>query len=143
LRERARREVEQRIAAVRVLYDSAEGRLATYYTLNAVAVERSDLPPALSHRVAKYRVYPATLLGRLAVDREYQGPRLGGRLLLDALARALVASREVASFAIITDAKDGNAQSFYERYEFRSLPTEQCGRRLFLPMETVRRLFAE
>lgn len=143
LRERARREMEQRVAAVRVLYDSAEDRLAGYYTLSAVAVERSDLPPALTHRVAKYRVYPATLIGRLAVDREYQGRRLGGRLLLDALIRALAASREVASFAVITDAKDEDARSFYEYYGFQPLLTEQHGRRLFLPMETVKRLFAE
>ena len=142
LRERARREMEQRIAAVRVLYDGKENRLAGYYTLSAVAIERGDLPSAFTHRVAKYRVYPATLIGRLAVDREYQGQRLGGRLLLDALARALDASRQVASFAIITDAKDEDAQSFYEHYGFQLLPTERHDRRLFLPMGTVERLFA-
>lgn len=142
LRERARKEMEGRIAAVRVLYDSSENRLAGYYTLSAVAVERDDLPSGLTHRVAKYRVYPATLLGRLAVDRHYQGRRLGGRLLLDALARALDASREVASFAVITDAKDKDAQSFYERYGFHTLSIRQPGHRLFLPMGTVEQLFA-
>lgn len=143
LRERARREMEQRIAAVRVLYDSVEDRLAGYYTLSAVAVERGDLPSTLTHRVAKYRVYPATLIGRLAVDRKYQGRRLGGRLLLDALARALAASRGIASFAVIADAKDDDAQSFYEYYGFRPLPAGQHGRRLFLPMGTIKRLFAD
>ncbi len=142
LRERARREMEQRIAAVRVLYDGEEDRLAGYYTLSAVAVERGDLPSAFTHRVARYRVYPATLIGRLAVDREYQGRRLGGRLLLDALARALSTSRQVASVAVITDAKDEDAQSFYEHYGFRLLPTERHDRRLFLPMRTVELLFA-
>jgi ribosomal protein S18 acetylase RimI-like enzyme len=82
------------------------------------------------------------LIGRLAVDREYQGQRLGGRLLLNALARALDASRRVASLAVITDAKDEAAQSFYEYYGFRLLPTERHDRRLFLPMATVERLFA-
>jgi len=82
------------------------------------------------------------LIGRLAVDREYQGQRLGGRLLLDALARARDASRQVASFAIITDAKDEDAQSFYEHYGFQLLPTERSDRRLFLPIETIEQLFA-
>ncbi len=111
--------------------------------MSAVAVERGDLPSAFTHRLARSRVYPATLIGRLAVDREYQGQRLGGRLLLEALARALAASRQVAPLAIIADAKDEEAQSFYEHYGFQLLPTELHNRRLFLPMGTVKRLFAE
>lgn len=142
LRERARREMEQRVASVWVLYDGEEDRLAGYYTLSAVAVERTDLPFEITRRLARYQVYPATLIGRLAVDRRYQGRRLGGRLLLDALARSLAASREVASVAAITDAKDEEAQSFYEHYGFQLLPTERYIRRFFLPMETVERLFA-
>jgi len=141
LRERARREMEQRVAAVRVLYDSEEDRLAGYYTLSAIAVERTDLPHEITHRVAKYRVYPATLIGRLAVDQRYQGERLGGRLLLHALDRVLATSRDVASVAVITDAKGEETQSFYEHYGFQRLPTEPYGRRLFLPMGTVERLF--
>jgi hypothetical protein len=35
---------------------------------------------------------------------------------LDALARAFAASRRVASVAVITDAKDEDAQSFHEHY---------------------------
>jgi len=134
--------MEQRIAAVLVLYDVEEDRLAGYYTLSAVAVERGDLlPSTFMHRMARYRVYPATLVGRLAVDQTYHGRRLGGRLLLDALARALAASREVASIAVITDAIDGDARTFYEHYGFEHLPTERHDRRLFLPMATVERLF--
>ena len=64
LREQARREMEQRIVAVRVLYDGKENWLAGYYTLSAVAIERGDLRSVFTHRVAKYRVYPATLIGR-------------------------------------------------------------------------------
>ena len=142
LRERARKEMAQRITAVQVLYDNEEGRLAGYYTLSAVAVARGDLPSGFTHRIGRYQVYPATLIGRLAVDREYQGRRLGGKLLWDALARALDNSRQVASLAIITDAKDEDAQSFYEHYGFQLLPTQQHDRRLFLPMGTVEQLFS-
>ena len=110
--------------------------------MSAVAIERGDLPSAFTHRVARHRVYPATLILRLAVDREYQGQRLGGRLPLDALTRALDASRRVASFAIITEAKDEDAHSLYEHYGFQLLPTESHDRRLFLPTGTVERLFA-
>lgn len=141
LRERARKEMEGRIAAVRVLHDGEANRLAGFYTLSAVAVERDDLPSLSTHRIAKYLVFPATLIGRLAVDRGYQGKGFGGRLLLDALAQALAASRRVASFAVITDAKNDNARSFYEQYGFQPLPTRRHDRRLFLPMKTIERLF--
>jgi ribosomal protein S18 acetylase RimI-like enzyme len=40
---------------------------------------------------------------------------------MDALRRALEASREVASVAVVVDAKDENAASFYRRYGFISL----------------------
>ena len=134
--------MEQRIAAVRVLYDGEEKRIAGYYTLSAVVVERGELPSRTTHRVAKYRVYPATLIGRLAVDHAYQGQRLGGKLLSDTLARALETAQEVASFAVITDAKNEAARAFYEHYGFQRLPAEQHDHRLFLPMGTIERLFA-
>ncbi len=141
LQERARKEMDQKVAAVQILYDSEEDRIAGYYTLSGVAVERADLPPEITHRLARYQEYPATLIGRLAVDQEYQDQKIGGKLLLDALKRALAVSHEIASFAVITDAKDEEAQSFYEHYGFQTLSTDQYGRRLFLPMRTVEQLF--
>jgi GNAT superfamily N-acetyltransferase len=143
LRERARKEMEQRVAAVWVLYDGEENRLAGFYTLSAMVVERGELPATFTHRLAQYDVYPATLIGRLAVDQRYHGQRIGGRLLLDALFRALAASRQVASLVVVTDAKNEDVRGFYQHYGFQLLPTEQYKRRLFLPMKTVEALFAE
>ncbi len=143
LREQARKEMEQRVAAVWILRDTQSNRIVGFYTLSALLIERADLPADFTHRMARYDVYPATLIGRLAIDRSYQGQRLGGRLLLDALARALRASREVASVAVVTDAKNDVARAFYQRYGFEPLPTEQHERRLYLPMKTIEELFAE
>jgi hypothetical protein len=42
----------------------------------------------------------------------------------------------VASFAVLVDAKE-NAVEFYRRYGFLKLPT---GRRMFIPMETIKKL---
>ena len=52
----------------------------------------------------------------------------------------VVAFSKVASSAVVVDAKDDRARSFYERYGFRAFP--DYPRRLFLPMKTIRRLFA-
>lgn len=139
LKTRARREMDHRIAVVYVLYDAVKGRIAGYYTLSSLSVE---LPEGMRKGLAKYPEYPATLIGRLAVDESYQGQGLGKRILLDALGRALAASRKVASYAVITDAKNEQAQAFYSRYGFLSLPTEGSRRRLFLPMGTVEKLFS-
>jgi len=53
LRERARKEMQQRIAAVWVLHDRQEDRIAGYYALSAVAIERGELPPELTRRMAR------------------------------------------------------------------------------------------
>lgn len=140
LKIRARREMDHRIAVVYVLNEVEEGRIAGYYTLSALSVE---LPEDVKRGLAKYPQYPATLIGRMAVDESYGGQGLGGRLLLDALGRALAGSRAVASYAVITDAKNEPARAFYSRYGFSSLSTADSGMRLFMPMGTVERLFAK
>ena len=56
------------------------------------------------------------------------------------LRRALDASREVASVAVVVDAKDDDAISFYRRYGFISFADQ--ARRLFLPMAVIEWLFA-
>jgi len=81
---------------------------------------------------------PATLLGRLAVDRRYQRQGLGVFLLLDALARALRATGDVGSVAVVVDAIDEPARAFYERCEFIALPDQR--RRLFLPMKSIAKM---
>jgi GNAT superfamily N-acetyltransferase len=139
LKTRARREMDHRIAVVYVLYDAAEERIAGYYTLSSLSVE---LPEEMKRTLPKYPEYPATLIGRLAVDEGYQGLGLGKRILFDALGRALAGSRTVASYAVITDAKNEQAQAFYSRFGFLPLSATGGERRLFLPMGTVERLFA-
>ena len=47
-------------------------------------------------------------------------------------------SSEIASYAVIVDARDEAAARFYRRYGFQ--PLRLSGRRLFIPMATVARL---
>jgi ribosomal protein S18 acetylase RimI-like enzyme len=81
---------------------------------------------------------PAALMGRLAVAARHRGRRLGEFLLLDAMARALAS--DIAAYAFVVDAKDDAAAAFYRRYGL--LPFTADGRRLFLPMAEVAKLFA-
>ena len=84
-------------------------------------------------------MYPATLIGRLAVDRRHAGQGYGRDLLLDALTNAFEVTAAVASLAIVVDALGADAQKFYEHYGFIDL--ELPGkRRLVLPMKTAEKL---
>ena len=94
----------------------------------------------MAKTLPRYPVVPATLLGCLAIDRQLQGRGAGEHLLMDALHRSWQASRQVASVAVVVDAKDNRAVEFYTRYDFTPfvhLPTW-----LFLPMSVIEQLFA-
>jgi GNAT superfamily N-acetyltransferase len=127
------------IAACFDLLDPARSRVAGYYTLSAFSVVGSALPDVLQKKLPKYGQIPCTLLGRLAVDREYRAQGVGKHLLVDALQRALLHSAHVASWAVFVDAKDDAAHQFYARYGFLELPNAPD--RLFLPMGTIEKLF--
>jgi GNAT superfamily N-acetyltransferase len=102
-----------------------------------MSVQLGELPAQTVRRLPRYPLVPATLLGRLAVDRRHQGKGYGRFLLGDALHRT--ARSEIASFAMIVDAKDENARRFYERESFLPFPDQPM--KLFRPMADIRRLF--
>lgn len=116
----------------------ADGVVAGYYTLSATSLTLAELPEATVRKLPRYPLVPATLLGRLAVDRRYQGKGYGRFLLADALYRAVI--NEIASFAVIVDAKDESARRFYERESFLALPGQPL--KLFRPMADIRKLFS-
>jgi predicted GNAT family N-acyltransferase len=136
------KEQEDDLAAVRVIYDPMRNRIAGYYTLSGHSIQRVLLPEETTRGRTRYEHFPATLLGRIARDVHYAGQRIGERLLLDALRRSLDASRLVASFAVVLDAKTPDVESFYQHFGFQRLDTDQAHeRRYFLLMETIRQLF--
>jgi GNAT superfamily N-acetyltransferase len=114
-----------------------DGTIAGYYTLSSTSVQLGELPDKTVRKLPRYPLVPATLLGRLAVDRRQQGKGYGRFLLADALYRAV--RSEIASFAVIVDAKDENARRFYERESFLPFPDQPM--KLFRPMADIRRLF--
>jgi len=140
LRQQAGQDVRKRVAAVYVL--TPDGKtVAGYYTLSQYAISAGELPEELAKklRVPKYDRLPATLLGRLARSKDFKGAGVGETLLIDALKRALEHSRNIASLAVLVDAKDAKAVNFYRSYGFVDLPDHPT--RLFLPMQTVEESF--
>lgn len=108
-----------------------------YYTLSSYGIRPGALPANITRRLPRYPVVPAALLGRLAVASSHRGMGLGEHLLIDALARVLRLSKDIAIHAIVVDALDSTAADFYASYCFQRLPGEPL--RLFRPLATVAR----
>lgn len=120
LRLRAHR--NERGGALRT-YVVCEGvRVAGYYTLATGAVARSAAPGALRRYMPE--PIPVLLLGRLAVDRSWQGQGVGRGLLRDAVLRTLRAARIAGIRALLVQAIDGEAVAFYRRHGFEPSPTD-------------------
>jgi ribosomal protein S18 acetylase RimI-like enzyme len=60
---------------------------------------------------------------------------------MDALARVHLKSAEIASLAVVADAKDEAALAFYRKFGFTQLGSDP--NRVFLPMGTIAELAAK
>jgi predicted N-acetyltransferase YhbS len=133
LRQQAGQDRRRRLAAVFVMREPEQTAIVGYYTLSAYAVNLSDLAATTVKRLGRYPQVLCMLLGRLAVDRRYQGHGLGGVLLVNALQRCY--HNEIAAALVVVDALDEAAATFYERFGFTRLP--QHALRLVLPLSSV------
>ena len=138
LQRQATQDVKKHAAVVFVLISDGK-TIAGFYTLSQYAVELDVIPEEISKKLTKYSHVPATLLGRLAVSTDFRGQRLGETLLMDALRRSLEGSKQLASAAVVVDAKDEMTTASYKKYGFLELP--KVAKRLFLPMGTIHELF--
>ncbi len=127
-------DIRRRVTACFVALNH-EQRIVGYYTLASTSVLLFDLPAAIGKKLPRYPSVPAVRMGRLAVDQNFKGQGLGGALLADALDRAVNA--EIAAYALVVDAKDESAETFYRHHGFISLPDSK--QTLFLPLATVSR----
>ncbi len=109
--------------------------VAGYHALTAGSVSRAEAPQRIGHGLAAHPV-GVVVLGRLAVDRTQQGKGLGTTLLQDALLRAEHAAETVGVRAVLVQAIDAAARSFYLRFGFGPSPVDEM--RLMLLMKDLR-----
>jgi predicted GNAT family N-acyltransferase len=120
-----------------VLIDAADPKLNIlgYYTLSSYTIEIEYLDQSFAKNLPRYPQLPATLLGRLAIDNQQKGKGFGELMLLDALKKTLSASKQIASLAIIAEALDDSAVSFYLKYGFQKFI--QNPMKLYLPIKSI------
>jgi GNAT superfamily N-acetyltransferase len=137
LRERARTS-EGVSARTYVVCPAAEpDYVVGYFSISAAVERRTAMPSAKLRRGLPDQV-PLLLIGRLAVDAQWQGRGLGSALLADALRRCLAASEIAGIRGILAHAIDETAAAFYERHGFIRSPLGE--RVMLMPIETVRSL---
>jgi GNAT superfamily N-acetyltransferase len=113
--------------------------ISGYYTLSSNSISNDFIPESFKKNLPKtYLFIPAILLGRLAVDKSFQGKGFGKLLLIDSLKRCWNLSKSIGAFAVIVDPLDDEAEKFYAKYGFIKLPDSG---KMFLPMKTIKMLF--
>lgn len=103
-----------------------------YYTLNAHSIEAQLTPNKLGK--IGYKEVPAILIGRLAVHQPSQNRGLGSILLRSALLRCLEVAGQLGVRAILVDALDDEAETWYLRKGFQPL---KVPRKLYLMVKDI------
>lgn len=120
------------ISTVFVLIDDAEpSKILGFYTLSAAQITVQQLSEAERKKLPRSPV-PCFRMGRLARAIESRGAGLGEVLIGCAVDRCLHARSLVGAYALLVDAKDEKAKSFYKRYGFVSCVDAPMS--LYLPL---------
>jgi len=115
--------------------DVGQTRVAGYFTVSTGSVAFASVPDYVAKRLPKYPI-PTVHVGRLAVDRQFQGRGLGETLLVESLRKAAIASKSVGVYAVDLIALHDRAKQFYLKYGFVEMLDSPL--HLFLPIQTAR-----
>jgi GNAT superfamily N-acetyltransferase len=118
LRRRAR--ANQVSGASRTYVLAQDERVIGYYSIAAGAIAVTEAPGRLRRNMPD--PIPMTVLGRLAIDRAWQGRGLGRLLLRDAVLRTAQASGIVGVRGVLVHALSPAAKRFYETHGLRESP---------------------
>ena len=101
---------ESRFSRTYVVCDD-DKRVVAYFCVSTGAVERAAAPGKVRRNTPD--TIPASVIGRLAVNRDHTGKGFGTDLLADALRRIAVALQSIG--AVLVHAKVGATKRFYLR----------------------------
>ncbi|MBY5361936.1 GNAT family N-acetyltransferase [Rhizobium leguminosarum] len=118
LRRRAR---ANQVSGASRTYVVCEGeRVVGYYCLSSGALAVADAPGAIRRNMPD--PVPMAVLGRLAIDRNWQGKGIGAALLQDALLSTGQAAHIMGIRGLLVHAISDEAKAFYKHYGFTASP---------------------
>ncbi len=127
---------DQKRGLTRVYVLAKQQQIIGYYSICAHSVPTDQLPD--NTRLGRYSEAPFLLLGRLAVDKRYQGQGFGDALIFHAFSITNEAAEKIGTLGIIVDAKNEKAADFYEKFGFKPLSASK--NRLVLPFSMITKL---
>ena len=125
LQNHAWRNQQTGVSRTNVICDTDTGQIVGFVTLSSGAIERSAIRRKDRH--GKPDPIPLTLLGQLAIDKNYAGQKLGHSLLFFALKTAKAMSEKIGSFGVLTHPLNEEARQFYLHYGFEDIPNDTYG----------------
>ena len=123
----------QNSGASRTFVICQDNHVIGYYALASGSVERMATPKSIARNMPE--PIPVMVLGRLAINSNMQGQRLGSALLKDALLRTVSVSKNVGIRAILVHAISEDAKRFYLGYGFQVSPIDPMT--LMLPVRHI------
>jgi GNAT superfamily N-acetyltransferase len=139
LKNQAGQDIKRKLCVCFVLSEREKNTIQGYYTLSNNSIPLSSFSEEIQKKLPKgYLSIPTTLLGRLAIDKNYQGKGIGKIVLIDALKRCYEISQKIGSFAIVMDPIDEEAETCYKKYDFIKLPDSE---KMFIATKTLQELF--
>lgn len=118
---------------VLILINEQQSRIVGYYTLSALSIPITNIPQERISKGIPYSNIPAVLIGRLAIDTNFQKQGYGKFLIADAIHK--IKNATVGATILVVEAKNDDACSFYERLGF--IEFKEFGgthRKLFYPL---------
>ena len=119
---RRRAHANQASGASRTFVVCEDGKVAGYYALASGAVTLKSAPGKFRRNMPD--PVPVAILGRLAVDRSYQGRRIGRALFRNAALRVSQAADTIGIRGIVVHAISEEARKFYLALGFDPSPLD-------------------
>lgn len=122
LRKRAWNNLQLAASRTYVVCPTGLNIVVGYFAVSMGQILAQEAPGSMRRNMP--RQIPAVILGRLAIDRQWQGRGLGAALLADVVRRAVVASNQISARLVVVHAISPAAEAFYLHHGFTRLPVE-------------------
>lgn len=128
----ARKNSQEGVSQTHVLFDDTNKKIISYYSTCNYSITKKSLLPFFKFPVKQI---PASLIGRLAVDKAFQKKGYGELTLIEALKQIRGISKVTGIKIVIVDALNSSAVSFYKNFGFIELLDEPT--RLFIKTSDI------
>lgn len=122
LRARALQNMDMAASKTYVICSQGTQRVVGFYAICMGQILNQEATGAIRRNMPRH--IPAVILGRLAIDQNWQGKGLGQALLHDAVTRSARAADEVSARLLVVHAISPAAEAFYLHHGFTQLPVE-------------------